>query len=481
DLEFEAVLGDGAVPGGATGAEIANLVFGPSDPSRPDPPACSQDAGPVDPATHEPRAVDRFRPAPVSELAKTSTADAETRIGDTVTYTVSATNAGPVPFTRDSPAVVRDSLAGAIGDSDYQADASDNGAGGPGTDAPACPAGPGADPETGEPCAAVAHGLPRLAVAKTSDAGPGPRPGDRVRFQVEVRNTGIAPFTADGPARVGNVAWAGPGEPAGGLDPPDCAGRPDCAVVGPELPRHELAKRAAPAAATTVGQAVRFSVTARSAGPGAYTEAHPAEVVDHMADVLDDAALVPGSLTATVGGRSAGRVVLDGPETPRWTGPLAAGAEVLVEYAVVYSGGRNRRLANSACAADGGARARVRVGAHQDGCGGFQDPRKRHGGRPPPPRPRLTLAAPQPRARQGSGTALWVAALAVGRRGEVQFPLSNHSHQWRIDSEPRCQGMDGFAKIRDGRHDRDPFGELEAHSFGECDGLAQRVRHLDLG
>src|SRR5690606_17250580 len=60
---------------------------------------------------------------PQLSIAKESDATADTRPGDTVTYTVTATNTGKADYTDDYPAVVFDDLAAVIDDADYQDDA----------------------------------------------------------------------------------------------------------------------------------------------------------------------------------------------------------------------------------------------------------------------------------------------------------------------------------------------------------------------
>src|SRR5690625_1108236 len=57
------------------------------------------------------------------EIAKTSDATADSRPGDDVTYTVTATNTGEVDFTEDAPATVFDHLAEVLDDAAYNSDA----------------------------------------------------------------------------------------------------------------------------------------------------------------------------------------------------------------------------------------------------------------------------------------------------------------------------------------------------------------------
>lgn len=54
---------------------------------------------------------------------KTSTADEDSRPGDVVMYSVTATNTGPQDYTDSNPAVVFDDLSGVLDDAAYNGDA----------------------------------------------------------------------------------------------------------------------------------------------------------------------------------------------------------------------------------------------------------------------------------------------------------------------------------------------------------------------
>src|SRR5690606_7531342 len=60
---------------------------------------------------------------PTLALEKTSDGGVDSRVGDTVTYTVRATNVGAAPFTAAYPAVVVDDLSRVLDDAAYNADA----------------------------------------------------------------------------------------------------------------------------------------------------------------------------------------------------------------------------------------------------------------------------------------------------------------------------------------------------------------------
>jgi uncharacterized repeat protein (TIGR01451 family) len=243
--------------------EARNLVWVPEDPDHPVAPSCDLAPGGVDAATGEFCATASFTRRGDLELVKTSTMSGETRIGDTVTFTVDVHNASGLAYTADSPVTVLDEMGDVLDDATYLGDASDDGAGGTFTqdgttlrwegplavgdsvqltysvrvtgngdlqlrnsawirtdddggtagdeEPPGCPAGPmegQADPndllaETGEPCNHVDQGLPRLSVTKRAiTRDPGVAPGGVVRWVIDVANVGTAPFTADAPAEV---------------------------------------------------------------------------------------------------------------------------------------------------------------------------------------------------------------------------------------------------------------------------------------
>ena len=62
-------------------------------------------------------------PDPILEITKTSTADADTRQGDTVTYTVTAENVGNNDYTAADPARVVDDLTDVLDDAVFNDDA----------------------------------------------------------------------------------------------------------------------------------------------------------------------------------------------------------------------------------------------------------------------------------------------------------------------------------------------------------------------
>ena len=160
-----------------------------------------------------------------------SASAASTRPGDKITYTVTVTNTGQVPYTADDPASFTDDLSGVIDDASYNDDAT-NGATYDRADAVlARCAGVGAsvtitysvtvdDPDTGDQCSATPSSRPpdpaelserygcrlcdqgaRAELRRQQDLlGRDIAAGDDVTYTVRVTNTGQAPYTTADPA-----------------------------------------------------------------------------------------------------------------------------------------------------------------------------------------------------------------------------------------------------------------------------------------
>jgi uncharacterized repeat protein (TIGR01451 family) len=195
-------------------------------------------------------------------VTKTSTANDATRIGDTVTYTVTATNTGLGDYTLAEPAVLFDDLSALLDDATYNGDAAatlpgllddtepriswtgalDGGdsvevtytvttrAGGDGVlrnvafvpDDPGNPVTPacappvgGVDPTTGEPCAQVTTGLPSLEIVKTADRASIAAVGETITYSYVITNTGGVTLA---PVAVNETAFSG----TGGAPTPVC-------------------------------------------------------------------------------------------------------------------------------------------------------------------------------------------------------------------------------------------------------------------
>lgn len=249
------------------------------------------------------------------ELNKSSDATEDSRPGDDVTYTVTATNTGNVDYTNESPAVVFDDLSGVLDDATYNEDAQAS--------------------QPGE----LSYTAPILSWAGALPAGE----SVDVSYTVELQGGG------NGDVR--NVAWE-PEDPEDGTtpecDPTDADGRDAetgelCAVVQYDLPKLSITKTADRTELPAVGEDVTYSITVTNEGPGDYTATAPATFTDDLTDVIDDADLNEDSL-----GASAGEVSYDAP-TLSWEGPLAAGESADVSYTATYTGAGDQLLVNAAC------------------------------------------------------------------------------------------------------------------------------------
>lgn len=255
-----------------------------------------------------------FYSEPELELTKTSNATADTRVGDVVEYTVTATNTGSQDYTAGNPAVIVDDLSGVLDDATYNADA-----------------------------ASSVGGAPAYASPLLSWSGP-------LAAGSSVTLTYSVTVTAGGDGTARNVAWVpnDPGNPvppacsppADGVDP--VTGEP-CAEVIVPLPRLVIDKSADRTDLPAVGEQVAYTVVVTNEGPGAYTADAPATATDDLSAVLDDATFDDASLSADVG-----TVSRDG-DTLSWEGPLAAGASATVTYTVTYTGDGDNQLRNQAC------------------------------------------------------------------------------------------------------------------------------------
>ncbi len=237
----------------------------------------------------------------------TRTVDA--RPGDTVTYTVTATNVGKGDYTDADPARVTDDLTGVLDDADYNDDAT---------------ADTGGDPTYAEPRVTWSGAL---AADETVT----------ITYTVTLEGGG------DGAVR--NVAWG----PVPGTDPgptPDCD---DPATTVPcddeqfDLPKLSIVKAAQTDQVNAVGEVVTFTVTVTNDGPGDFTAAEPAAFADDLSEVLDDATFVDGSITTSSGTASFADPTLS------WTGVLAAGEDATITYQVRYTGDGDTSLVNAAC------------------------------------------------------------------------------------------------------------------------------------
>ena len=254
-----------------------------------------------------------FYSTPALTIVKTSDATSDARPGDTVSYTVTATNTGDGDFTAADPAVFFDDLSGVLDDATYGGDAA---ADSPGT---------------------VSYASPLLSWTGALPVGE------------SVALTYTVTLQGGGDGAVRNVAWqpADPENPVPPVcDPPDdgldpATGEP-CAEHEYLLPRLTVAKSSDRTELPAIGEAVEYTITVTNAGPGVYTAAAPATATDDLTDVLD-AASYNGDATA-----STGSVSFDEP-TLSWTGALGANESATITYSVTYTGEGDQNLRNLAC------------------------------------------------------------------------------------------------------------------------------------
>ncbi|MGC3954010.1 MAG: hypothetical protein QM804_07130 [Propionicimonas sp.] len=116
------------------------------------------------------------------------------------------------------------------------------------------------------------------------------------------------------------------------------------AAADVDLPELRVTKRVAAADVLRVGDTVRYSIEVENIGDGDYTSVRPAEVWDDLSGVLDDATL--GAVTAS----PAGGVIETPPGWLHWSGPLAAGESVELEYEVTVTAAGDLSLDNVAFA-----------------------------------------------------------------------------------------------------------------------------------
>jgi large repetitive protein len=255
-----------------------------------------------------------FFTQPELTIAKTSTATADSRPGDVVEYTVTASNDGTQDYTAANPAVVFDDLSGVLDDATYNSDAT-----------------------------ASAGATPSFASPLLSWSGP-------LAAGASVEITYSVTLTAAGDGNARNIAWApsDPSDPqtptcdppADGVDP--VTGEP-CAATNQPLPRLSIDKSADQTELPAVGDQVTYSIVVTNEGPGVYTDAAPATATDDLSEVLDDATFDDASLSADIG------TATRSGDTLSWTGPLAAGQSATITYTVTYTGDGDNQLTNLAC------------------------------------------------------------------------------------------------------------------------------------
>ncbi|WP_260395651.1 isopeptide-forming domain-containing fimbrial protein, partial [Rhodococcus sp. KBW08] len=240
---------------------------------------------------------------PMPGFTLTKTADpasgSTVRAGDTITYTVTGTNTGKTALT---PATITDDLSAVL----------NNAAVVPGSLKAIV---------DGAPAAAPTLSGSTLSWSANLQAGK----SVVLTYQVKV-NDGVAAGT------VLNNKVSGIAKPPTG---PDIT--PPPVETNHSVPGFTLEKTADPISGSTVqaGGSIKYTVTGTNTGK---TKLDPVVITDDMGAVLNNAAVVPGSLKATVDGAPATAPTLSG-TTLSWTGLLEAGKSVVLTYEVKVNDG----------------------------------------------------------------------------------------------------------------------------------------------
>ncbi|UJC81397.1 DUF11 domain-containing protein [Rhodococcus erythropolis] len=240
---------------------------------------------------------------PMPGFTLTKTADpasgSTVRAGDTITYTVTGTNTGKTALT---PATITDDLSAVLNNAAVV---------------------PGSLKATvdGAPAAAPTLSGSTLSWSANLPAGK----SVVLTYQVKV-NDGVAAGT------VLNNKVSGIAKPPTG---PDIT--PPPVETNHSVPGFTLEKTADPISGSTVqaGGSIKYTVTGTNTGK---TKLDPVLITDDMGAVLNNAAVVPGSLKATVDGAPATAPTLSG-TTLSWTGLLEAGKSVVLTYEVKVNDG----------------------------------------------------------------------------------------------------------------------------------------------
>lgn len=246
---------------------------------------------------------------PQLSITKTSTATTDSRPGDTVSYTVRATNTGKTAYSAAYPAVVTDDLTNVVDDANYNANA------------------------VATPTGTLTYTAPKLRWSAPLAAN------------ATMTLTYSVTLGSAGNGVIRNVAYAGTG-PTPACAPPTSAGVDSatgvaCAQSSFALPRLSVDKTASAADLPAVNTSIQYTVKVTNTGPGVFTAAKPATMSDDLSEVLDD-----GSVTSISSSTGTSSIV---GQQLRWTGVLGAGENATITYSVLYTGAGNRTLANTAC------------------------------------------------------------------------------------------------------------------------------------
>ncbi|MCT6735795.1 isopeptide-forming domain-containing fimbrial protein [Rhodococcus qingshengii] len=240
---------------------------------------------------------------PMPGFTLTKTADpvsgSTVQAGDTITYTVTGANTGKTALT---PATIKDDLSAVLNNAAVV---------------------PGSLKATIDGAPVAAPTLSGSTLSWSANL-----PADKsvvLTYQVKV-NAGVVAGT------VLNNKVTGTAKPPTG---PDIT--PPPVETNHSVPGFTLAKTADPISGSTVqaGESIKYTVTGTNTGK---TKLDPVQINDDLGAVLNNAAVVPGSLKATIDGASVAVPTLSG-TTLSWTGVLEAGKSVVLTYEVKVNDG----------------------------------------------------------------------------------------------------------------------------------------------
>lgn len=226
-----------------------------------------------------------------SYTVEKATAETPVAAGDIVSYTITVTNTGAVPYTAANPASFSDDLTGILDEATYNNDVTGG----------------------------AVYGAPTLSWSGALPVGA----STSFTYSVTVTN----PATGDDHLQNTVVPTA-----LGGA----CAAAGACDT---DTPIASFAvQKVAGVASATQGDTVHYTITVTNTGAVPFTAGFPASFNDSFTGVLDDGTLDgienDGSVDPTSITSTAGATTYDAP-TLHWEGPIAVGGTATIEYDVI--------------------------------------------------------------------------------------------------------------------------------------------------
>ncbi|MGG7452990.1 hypothetical protein ACQ3HE_18990 [Plantibacter auratus] len=176
-------------------------------------------------------------------------------------------------------------------------------------------------------------------------------PGETVVVTYSVR---VLPFAERGDSRIVNHVLsdgADSSEPGAGCEP--AAEGTEASCTEHTIAHASVTKNSSVTANLAEGDVVSYSVEVTNDGTADFTPEAPAEMLDELVDVLDDATWI-GDASSSDGTA----VRLEGTEL-RWSGALPAGESVVITYSVLVTGAGDRTLHNTASVGNAGEAERI--------------------------------------------------------------------------------------------------------------------------